>query len=77
MAGFWQWIRNQIVQEVPIEIALCEFDCDKQQCTEEEWRTCPRRLASVAAQLMPASGSKRLRAGDLLEGDSFRVKKVA
>ena len=63
---FWQWIKNQIVQDVPEEIALCEFDCHKQQCTEKEWQACPRRIAWAAGELMPASGSKLRRAGDAL-----------
>jgi hypothetical protein len=66
MFPLWQWIKNQIVQDVPEEIALCEFDCHKQQCTEKEWQTCPRRIALAAGELMPASGSKLRRAGDTL-----------
>jgi hypothetical protein len=54
MVRFWQRIKNQIVQDVPAEIALCEFDCRKQQCTEREWQTCPRRIAQAAGELMPA-----------------------
>jgi hypothetical protein len=54
MVGLWQWIKDQIVQDAPEEIALCEFDCHKQQCTEREWQTCPRRIAWAAGELMPA-----------------------
>lgn len=59
MVELWQWIKKQIVQEVPEAIALCEFDCNKQQCTEEEWEKCPRRTAWAAGELMPVAGSKR------------------
>jgi len=45
---FWSWIKAQIVQDVPPEIALCEFDCSRAQCTQAEWATCPRRLQSLA-----------------------------
>jgi hypothetical protein len=38
------WMGKQIVDEVPPEIAVCEFDCDKTQCTLKEWKSCPRRL---------------------------------
>ncbi len=54
MVRIWQRIKNQIVQDVPEEIALCEFDFHKQQCTEREWQTCPRRIARAAGELMPA-----------------------
>lgn len=50
----WLWIRNQVVQEVPEDCALCEFDCRKGQCTMEEWATCERRLKRAAGELMPS-----------------------
>ena len=34
------------VTEVPEEIALCEFDCSKTECLQEDWANCTRRLAS-------------------------------
>ena len=55
MPSLWRLIKNQIVQEIPEEIALCEFDCHKQQCTEKEWSTCPRRIGKAAGELMPES----------------------
>jgi hypothetical protein len=63
MVRLWQWIKNQIVQDVPEEIALCEFDCHKQQCTEIEWQTCPRRIAWAAGELRRTSGSNARRDG--------------
>jgi uncharacterized protein YecT (DUF1311 family) len=51
----WRWLRNQIIQEVPEDSALCEFDCRKGQCTMEEWETCDRRLNKAAGELMPSS----------------------
>lgn len=42
-----QWIGKQIVDDVPPEIALCEFDCDKTRCTLKEWQSCPRRLSKA------------------------------
>ncbi len=49
----WGWVEDQIVQDVPKDIAVCEFDCQKDQCTWGEWETCERRLrkpASASAQ---------------------------
>ncbi len=43
-----QWLRgriaDRIVQDVPVEIAVCEFNCRKAQCRQDEWTNCPRRL---------------------------------
>jgi len=49
-----QWVLNHIVQEVPEDSALCEFDCRKGQCTVSEWATCERRLCHAQGELMPA-----------------------
>ena len=37
-------LTEQLVQEVPDDIALCEFDCRKTQCRYDEWESCERRL---------------------------------
>jgi len=45
------WFRNlfpgsqtHLVETVPNDIALCEFDCSKTQCSFGEWESCARRL---------------------------------
>jgi hypothetical protein len=53
---FGRWVINQIVQDVPEDIALCEHDCRKRQCTLGEWDRCERRLRNAAGELMPARG---------------------
>jgi hypothetical protein len=68
MLLLWQWIRNQIVQQIPEEIALCEFDCYKQQCTDKEWQTCTRRIA--VRNMMAASASSHRCAGRHFKGRS-------
>jgi len=50
-----RWFRGQLLGEVPPEIALCEFDCPRGQCLEDEWATCQRRLTRAAGGLMPES----------------------
>lgn len=37
------WIVDQIIQDVPSDIEVCEFDCSKGQCTLGEWRACKNR----------------------------------
>lgn len=49
----WNWVRRQLVDDVPQGDALCEFDCRKLQCTEAEWEICERRLHRAAGELMP------------------------
>jgi hypothetical protein len=50
------WLRGQIaeriVQDVPAEVAACEFNCRKAQCRHQEWIDCPNRKRGEA----PASG---------------------
>jgi hypothetical protein len=50
---FWQWMKNQIAQDVSAADGLCEYDCRKQQCTEEEWATCERRIGRATGELWP------------------------
>jgi hypothetical protein len=50
-------IRDGLVQDVPVEYAICEFDCRKPECTLAEWTTCKRRLEMAAGELMPKSSS--------------------
>jgi hypothetical protein len=49
-----QWVLCEIVEDVPKDSALCEFDCRKRQCTQGEWATCERRLNFARGELMPA-----------------------
>jgi hypothetical protein len=53
---FWRWCKDQVVGDVPEDIQLCQFDCDK-ECTQEEWEACARRLSKAAGELMPLGGS--------------------
>ncbi len=33
-----------VVQDVPPEVAACEFNCRATECVHGEWKTCDRRL---------------------------------
>ena len=37
-------LKSMLFSEVPREIAICEFDCPRNQCTHGEWATCQRRI---------------------------------
>jgi hypothetical protein len=47
------WAMEQSVAEVPADLALCEFDCRKSQCSWDEWVNCERRISRAAGELMP------------------------
>jgi hypothetical protein len=43
----WRFLMDQLVQDVPDAIAVCEFDCRETNCTSERWASCERRLRAV------------------------------
>lgn len=51
----WHKIKDEVVQTVPEEIAVCEFDCRKLSCSAEQWRTCERRIRKAQGELMPTA----------------------
>ncbi len=51
---FWARFKNRwIISEIPQDIALCEFDCRKGQCSSGEWAACNRRISRAAGELLP------------------------
>lgn len=34
----WQWIKNQLIQDVPEDTAFCEFDCRNKECLSGKCR---------------------------------------
>ena len=52
------WIKNQVM-EVPEEIAICEFDCEKEDCTAEQWRACQRRLGAQRQGTRTVQGERK------------------
>lgn len=39
-----RWLGKQIVQDLPSDVAVCECDCRKTQCTSVEWEACEIRF---------------------------------
>jgi hypothetical protein len=60
----WRWLAHELVQDAPEDIALCEFDCRKPQCTYSDWLNCERRLKKAEGELMPA---RRRLVSDLID----------
>jgi hypothetical protein len=50
----WHWFQQRLIEDVPQDIAVCEFDCRKGQCLYDEWSSCERRISKAAGELMPA-----------------------
>ncbi len=42
-----QRFRSKVVQDVPEDIQLCEFECHKSQCAMSDWEKCEKRMRSV------------------------------
>jgi hypothetical protein len=37
------WLLNNLIQEVPEELSICEFDCPMSECTTRNWIGCELR----------------------------------
>jgi hypothetical protein len=51
----WQFVKSQIITDVPEDLAICQFDCRKGQCMQDEWDQCDRRIRKGAGELFPDS----------------------
>jgi hypothetical protein len=76
----WRWISTQVVQDVPEDIMICEYDCRKAQCTMAEAECCEKRLQEGAGDLFPLVATMRssldlysLAAGPLRASDTNTV----
>ena len=51
----WQFVKRQVVDDASEDLTICEFDCRKGQCTQDEWAACERRIRKGAGELFPDS----------------------
>jgi hypothetical protein len=51
----WRFVKRQVVDDAPEDMAICQFDCRKEQCQQEEWATCDRRISKGAGELFPGA----------------------
>ena len=42
-----RWIKSRLIQDVPEDIAACEFECRKMECRQGDWETCEKRLRGM------------------------------
>lgn len=55
---------NHVIQDMPDDIGICEFDCRRLQCSQGEWEICERRLNRARGELMPANESLQQRVAE-------------
>jgi hypothetical protein len=65
----WQFVKRQIVDDAPEEIAICQFDCRKGQCLQDEWETCNRRIGKGAGELFPDARLEKPQQSDPARSD--------
>lgn len=59
IARLGRWLRDQVVQEVPESLAVCEFDCDRPDCRTGDWERCERRHGPVHLDEAPSPSPER------------------
>lgn len=42
------WIGTELVSDVPSDLAACEFECKRPECSEEKFGGCERRRLAAA-----------------------------
>ncbi|MEI9972574.1 MAG: hypothetical protein WDO73_11260 [Ignavibacteriota bacterium] len=60
----WEFVKRQAVDDVPKEIAICEFDCNRAQCRQNEWDVCGRRIHHGSGELFPDARLRNSGPGD-------------
>jgi hypothetical protein len=41
-----RWL-SRLIQDVPEDIAACEFECRRLECRQGDWETCEKRLRGM------------------------------
>ena len=54
MFSKFMFFLKHIATEVPEDIAVCEFECNKAECLEGDWRHCERRKRQHTVQQQDA-----------------------
>ena len=46
------WLMKNLVEEVPEQLSVCEFDCPNHECTINDWASCERREQALLQERM-------------------------
>lgn len=41
------WLRGEVVDDVPPDLAACEFQCRVDECLHDKWESCENRLRAA------------------------------
>lgn len=47
-----RWLSDHLIQNVPEEISVCEYECQEAECNIAKWAMCQKRLASPEQALL-------------------------
>ena len=42
-----RWFSNHVIQNVPEEVSICEYECQEPDCHIAKWALCEKRTAHV------------------------------
>jgi hypothetical protein len=51
--NLWRRLQGPMVQDVPADIAVCEFDCPSVACRRGAWERCEHRLRDSTPRREP------------------------
>jgi hypothetical protein len=63
--SLWNRLKGLLIGDAPEDVAVCEFDCRKNQCTYGEWATCERRIKLTALCKHDSVQSAQVAAGNV------------
>jgi hypothetical protein len=69
----WRFLKRQVVDDTPAELEICEFDCRKDQCVQDEWATCEKRTLKGAGELYPESAEAKKVFSRRINADNTRA----
>ena len=52
-----RWLKAQWVAEVPDDLAICEFECRKSECSFDGWANCVRRISQTPREIRVAENA--------------------
>jgi hypothetical protein len=45
-----RWLADHLVQNVPEEVSVCEYDCQESHCNIAKWAICEKRRQQPAGR---------------------------
>lgn len=48
MRSLVRWLKERVMQDVPADLAACEFECHRRACQRGDWENCPLRLREAS-----------------------------